>query len=143
MQLKRLFYQLKRDEGLRLKPYKCSMGKTTIGFGRNLEANGITSTEAEILLSFDVHSVIESIERNFDFYDDLSDVRKEVIVNMVFQMGMGTFMKFKKTIKYLENKEYQRASIEMLDSSWYKQTPKRAERASYAMKNNKFMKGGK
>ena len=40
--MKRLIAMLQRHEGLRLKPYKCTAGKVSIGYGRNLEDVGIS-----------------------------------------------------------------------------------------------------
>jgi lysozyme len=37
--------QLIADEGLKLKPYKCTAGKWTIGVGRNLEDNPLSSAD--------------------------------------------------------------------------------------------------
>jgi lysozyme len=37
--------QLIADEGLELKPYKCTAGKWTIGVGRNLEDNPLSSAD--------------------------------------------------------------------------------------------------
>ena len=42
---------IKKHEGLRLFPYKCSVGKLTIGYGRNIEDTGISKEEAETLLN--------------------------------------------------------------------------------------------
>ena len=44
----------KQFEGLRLKPYNCPSGHLTIGYGHNLEANGITLEIAEELLKTDL-----------------------------------------------------------------------------------------
>ena len=59
---------------------------------------------------------------------------KEVIVEMVFQLGVGGVQKFKKMWEALRNGDYQEASVQMLDSRWAKQTPKRAESLSNTMR---------
>ena len=48
---------LKRHEGLRLKPYQDTIGKLTIGYGRNLDDRGISKEEAEYLLRNDISRV--------------------------------------------------------------------------------------
>ena len=53
---------------------------------------------------------------------------------MCYQLGVTGFSKFKKTIAYLQNKEWRNASIEMLDSRWAKQTPNRAKEMSNRVK---------
>ena len=51
--LERMKEQLLRHEGLRLKPYRCTAGKLTIGIGRNLDDCGISQKEAYALLDND------------------------------------------------------------------------------------------
>jgi len=52
-----LIAQLKKHEGFRSKVYKCPAGYLTIGYGRNLETNGLTKEEAEYLLQKDVEKI--------------------------------------------------------------------------------------
>ena len=87
-----LINQLRRHEGLRLKPYQCSGDppKWTIGFGRNIEDNGITQEEAEIMLLNDLKMVEEELNGHV-WYDGLSETRKAVLQNMSFNIG---FLKF-------------------------------------------------
>lgn len=56
--------QLRSHEGLRLKPYRCTSNKLTIGYGRNIEDNGITIDEAEYLLNNDVDKCIKQLNLN-------------------------------------------------------------------------------
>jgi lysozyme len=49
-------------------------------------------------------------------------------------MGISGFSKFKKTIALLRLREFKGASIEMLDSKWYRQTPNRAKKLSDIVK---------
>ena len=49
-----LIEQLMRHEGFRTKPYRCSAGKLTIGYGRNLDDKGITKAEAFMMLKNDI-----------------------------------------------------------------------------------------
>ena len=55
-------------------------------------------------------------------------------MNMVFNMGIKTFMAFKKTIAYIEKGEYKKASVEMRQSLWAKQVGNRAIRLSKQMR---------
>ena len=55
---------------------------------------------------------------------------KDVLYEMCYQMGVSGVSKFKKTLLYLENKEFRMASKEMLDSRWARQTPNRAKKLS-------------
>ena len=113
-------------EGIRLKPYRCSADKLTIGIGRNIEDVGITEEEAFYLLNNDIKKVVEQCQRNFEWFDGLNDLRKEAIVNLVFNMGFGKFLQFKKTIKHIENEEFELAGAELLDSRYAQQVGQRA-----------------
>ena len=90
-----LINQLRRHEGLRLKPYQCSGDppKWTIGFGRNREDNGITQEEAEIMLLNDLKMVEEELNGHV-WYDGLSETRQAVLQNMSFNIGFPTLKKF-------------------------------------------------
>jgi len=124
---KQLLNDLKRDEGIRLKPYYDSLGVLTIGVGRNLEM-GISKSEAYMLLENDVNRTISGLRRKYDWFDRLSPARKRVIINMSFNMGLKGFSKFKRMIKALEIGHYKRASLEALDSKWADQVGNRAMR---------------
>ena len=63
---------------------------------------------------------------------------QDVVVEMCYQMGIYGFSCFKKTIAYLQDKQWEKASIEMLDSRWADQTPARARRMSNIVKNMKI-----
>lgn len=122
------------DEGLRLKPYKCTGDKLTIGVGRNLEAKGISKAEAMLMLDNDIKDAKDGARRLIRTFDALSDDRKIVIVSMVFQMGERGVSKFRNMIKAIEMQSFDIAAAEMLDSNWAKQTPNRAKRLSDMMK---------
>ena len=66
---------------------------------------------------------------------DLDDKAREVIIEMVFQLGVGGVGKFKKMWEALRNKDYGEASFQMMDSRWAKQTPNRAESLSKVMRS--------
>ena len=117
--------QLKIDEGFREFMYECTAGKTTIGYGLNLEA-GITEEEASIILRHRLRRISSSLDYNW--YRNINDVRKGVILNMVYQMGLTGVLKFRKMIAAMADRDFNRAADEMMDSNWYKQTPNRAQR---------------
>lgn len=63
MDTQQLREQLERHEGLRLKPYKDTVGKLTIGIGRNLDDKGISRKEAFALLDNDIAEVVRQLEQ--------------------------------------------------------------------------------
>ncbi|MBL4707088.1 MAG: glycoside hydrolase family protein [Flavobacteriales bacterium] len=131
------FYeQIKIDEGLRLKPYRCSAGKLTIGVGRNIEENGISEEEAIHLLKNDIERSDREVDSVFtdSQIKSLSNQRKEVLVNMMFNLGKKKFLKFKKMIDAIQFKNWGRAADEMLDSKWAAQVGRRALRLANIMR---------
>lgn len=137
MNSKRLIDTLIRHEAMKLKPYRCPEGKLTIGVGHNLDAKGITEKQALYILNDDIVECEEQI-RKFSWFEGLSDVRQEVVLNLHFNIGHTSFLGFKKMIWALENGDYLEAGEQMKDSKWYKQVGIRAEQLVDAMQSNSF-----
>jgi len=117
--------QLLRHEGLRLKPYRCTAGRLTIGVGRNLDAVGISEAEALQMLDHDVDALLARLDQ-LPVYRGLSPDRQQVIANMVFNLGYDGVMKFRKMWAALAAGDYKLAGKEMLDSRWADQVGDRA-----------------
>jgi len=111
-----LLNQLRRHEGLRLEPYKCSEGYLTIGYGRNLETNGISEAEAEFMLLNDLLAC-ESELKTEGWYNQLDETRRAVVLNMAFNLGKPKLLKFSKFIGRLSDNDYEGASKEMVTGS--------------------------
>lgn len=126
---------IKGHEGLRLKPYRCTTGKLTIGYGRNLDDQGITKAEAKYLLTNDLNRCLVSLEKEFVWFLDLDDVRRAVLVDMAFNMGLAGLKKFKMTLTAVEKKDYEKASRQMMMSVWAGQVGGRALRLAHIMRN--------
>lgn len=134
MNLERLYARLTLDEGKRQKPYRCSEGKLTIGVGRNLDDRGLTDSEIALLLENDVALAAADCRRLFYQFDDLDDVRQEVLVNMAFNLGYERLSGFKKLRAAVRARNWPAASREMLDSKWARQVGPRADRLAQAMR---------
>jgi lysozyme len=130
--------QLIRDEGLRLKPYKDSVGKTTIGIGRNLDDVGISQPEAMTLLENDIENASAMLRTRLPWTINLDDVRRAALINMTFNMGIGGLLGFRKFLAALEAGDYRAASAEMMDSTWYKQVGDRAHRLSVQIESGEW-----
>jgi len=127
------------DEGLRLKPYIDTVGKITIGVGRNLDDVGISEDEALYLLENDIkRAKEEAVEIFGSVWYNLSEIRRAVIIDMLFNLGKPRFLTFKKFIQAVKNSDFKTASKEMLNSKWAKQVKGRAERLAYTMRTNKL-----
>ena len=112
-------------EGLSLTPYKCSEGYTTVGFGRNLDTKGISLAEAYVLLDNDIRQATIQAER-FWWFDQLTEQRADVVVEMIYNLGARGFNSFQNMIKAIEQGNFEEASFQMLESKWSSQVGKRA-----------------
>ena len=121
--------QLKQHEGVRLKPYKCTAGRTTIGCGRNLDDKGLTMEEVNYLLENDIKECINDAEAviGSQVWEGLSEARKRVLVDMRFNLGAGGIRTFKNTLQAIREGRYDDASRGMLNSKWAGQVGRRAK----------------
>lgn len=129
----RLIAQLKQDEGIRLKPYRDTQGKLSIGIGRNLDDVGITLAESLLLLEHDIDKALFLTKKLISNFSQLDNLRQEVLVNMMFNMGYGTFCTFQHFLAAVQQNNFKLASKEMLASLWANQVGKRAQRLANAM----------
>lgn len=134
-----LIEQLARDEGLRLRPYKCSAGKLTIGFGRNLEDNGISREEAEQMLQNDIDDVVRELQ-TIKQYNYLDPIRQTVLANMAYNLGVPTLKKFRNMLANISLGDYSNAAKEMLNSKWARQVGDRATRLAEIMRTGEVPK---
>ena len=117
---------IKKHEGVCLKPYMDSVGKLTIGIGRNLTDCGISAAEADLLLQNDLATAEHGARLLFSNFDQLSEVRQAVLIDMMFNMGMTRFMQFHHMIEAVEQEDYALAAKEMENSTWYTEVRSRA-----------------
>lgn len=137
MSINNLVDMLKQHEGLMLKPYQCTAGRTTIGYGRNLDDMGITEDEAETLLHNDIDRVRRELAA-LDIGNGLDDVRAAVVVDMCFNLGVNRLLRFRNFLSALRNKDFERAADEMVDSAWYRQVKTRAVRLVEMMRTGEW-----
>ena len=123
-----LIEELKRDEGVELKAYQDTVGIWTIGIGRNLQDVGVSMEEAEFLLASDIDVAVSELQRTFDWFEDLSDARQRVCINMCFNLGLTRLLGFKKFLAAMEAGDWKTAGVEMLDSKWARQVGVRSTR---------------
>lgn len=125
--------QLRRDEGVRNFPYTDTVGKLTIGVGRNLTDVGMSDDEVELLLQNDVSKVNNQLHSRLPWFNSIDYVRQAVLINMVFNMGFNGLEGFPKMLQAAAQGNWQEASDEMLDSQWAKQVGARATRLAQQM----------
>jgi lysozyme len=139
--LEELKERIKTHEGFCDTVYKDTLGKRTIGYG-HLCTNDEEWIDGKVYDMQYLNDVFEG-----DFNEAVNQAEKligntiiknkaaEIIVEMVFQLGMSGVSKFKKMWTALENQDYAKASAQMLDSKWAKQTKNRAEHLAEIMQS--------
>ena len=132
MNRERLAKQLEVDEAKRRYPYICSSGKLTIGIGHNLDAKGVSDRVIALMLEEDIDDAVAELDHALPWWRQLSDARQEVLVNMCFNMGIGTATKgllsFRNTLAAVERGDYEAAARGMAASKWAVQVGQRALR---------------
>jgi lysozyme len=114
-----------KHEGRRNKPYLDSVGKTTIGVGRNLTDKGLSNDEVDYLFANDVGEAMTQAIRVFPGLYLWSENRQNALIDMIFNMGIARFMGFKKMIAALKVNDWATAANEMRHSAWANQLPAR------------------
>lgn len=133
--------RIKKHEGFLSKVYLDSLGKATIGYGHLLTeeddfVEGVIYDKdiLESLFEKDFNNAVKGAEELLKGYE-IALIAKEVIIEMVFQLGKTGVSKFKNMFAALKEHEYSRAAAEMLNSVWYRQTPSRCEELANIMKS--------
>ena len=126
--------KLYRDTSERI-GFEGKKGKVTIGWGYNIDDLGLPQDILMMLLDRCIMQSRMELSKNFSWTDGLDSVRRDVLVEMLFNMGLTTFSTFKMTLREVENGNYKLASEHMLDSIWAKQVGPRADRLASRMKN--------
>ncbi|MBF0165404.1 MAG: glycoside hydrolase family protein [Magnetococcales bacterium] len=129
--------QLRVHEGLKVKPYRDTVGKITIGIGRNLDDVGISPEEALHLLNNDIDRVERVLPDLIVGYHKLDDVRQRVLADMCFNLGQAGLKGFARFINCVNVGNFSLAAREMLDSRWAKQVGRRAQTLARMMETGK------
>jgi lysozyme len=125
---------IKKHEGYVGIVYKDSLGIDTIGYGFAIKDLELDEDICEIILERKLRALSDSIRLKFSWFKYMPPEIQDIVTEMCYQLGVTGFSNFKKTIAYLQNKQFKEASVEMLDSLWAKQTPNRAKELSNRVK---------
>jgi len=132
---------IKRHEGWRDRPYLCSAGHRTIGYGWNLDANPLPDDIAaylnrhgcilpehgERLLTIAIGAATFQCHMLCPAFNTFSQERQNALVDFVFNVGLGTAKKFVKATTAINAGDWGKAAEEMKDSLWYHQVGARAD----------------
>ena len=142
MNMKELEDRIIRHEGMVRSVYNDHLGNPTIGVGHlitpedNFKRGEIYGEEQlKDIFRKDLKRSIEGANRILKDCSHVSNRAREIIVEMVFQLGEAGTKKFKKAIAALQANpcQYKECAKQMLDSRWAKQTPNRAQELSKLM----------
>lgn len=128
-----LFEQLEQHEGRERFPYTDSVGKLSIGVGRNLEDRGLSDDEIDYLLANDLKEVFADLE-TFPWWTGLDPVRRNVLADMRFNLGPARFRQFRLMLAAVAAGDYDKAAAQMLASKWAGQVKGRAVTLARQMK---------
>lgn len=129
---------LVRYESVSLRPYKDINGFTSIGIGRNLDTTGISLSEAYALLDNDIERCTIAAQKNIPCFGELTAARQDVIVMMIFQLGLSRTLEFHRFLSALAIGDYAEAANQIRNSLFAKQTPKRALDLAFLMQSGEY-----
>lgn len=139
-----LIDQLRRDEGLRLVPYRDTRGNWTVGYGHKLDAHRepipyrIDQQQADQYLYSDAEEAIRDLSAELPWTGSLDPVRRAALENMTFQLGINGLLEFHRTLAMVQAGNYDGAGDAMLESAWAMETTERARRLSAQMKTGEW-----
>lgn len=124
------------NEGVRYRMYICPSGFPTIGIGHRLSKSEeswykdreISWKEVQEIFDTDFHIALNNARRVVPNFDELSDNRQMVFVDMAFQMGRLGLSKFKRMLRAVGRGDFVEAAADILDSKYARQTPVRARK---------------
>lgn len=129
--------QLIAHEDIRLKPYRDTRGKLTIGVGRNLDDMGLTQGEVMSMLDHDIARCINELNDHLPWWRNMTDARQRALLDMCFNLGITRLKTFKKALAAMQEEDYDKAALEMLDSKWARQVKGRAVTLASMMRAGK------
>ena len=135
MNIDQLSAQLIIDEGRRAKAYKDSVGKLTIGVGRNLDDVGLRDDEIKLMLQNDISEVCSALDKDLPWWSDMSEARQQVLANMCFNLGISRLLGFTNTLDAMKEGRFDAAANGMIASLWARQVGQRAQRLAQMMRN--------
>ena len=129
---------VKKHEGIRLHPYRDSVGVQTIGYGHNLEANPLPAeyfepdgslllATAEEVLEDDLTDVENELTAALSWFEGLDEVRQAVLIDLGFNLGVPKFLRWHVTLGALERGDFAAAADDLASSEpWATQVGERA-----------------
>ena len=145
MNIDQLRKELERDEGVKYEVYLDHLGYPTFGIGHLITDDDpecgasvgtkIDSDRVQEAFEADVESVLSDCERLYVQFEHLPEEVKLIVANMMFNMGYTRLSKFKGMKRGVDARDWNQAADEMIDSKWYNQVTRRADRLVVRMRS--------
>jgi lysozyme len=144
--MKKLLEMLRRHEGEvktngRHVAYKCPEGYWTLGIGRNIDPEngiGLSDEEVDFLLLNDINRVVKELEGQFNWFSSLNEARRDAMIDMCFNLGLPRLKGFVKALAAMQDKNYEVAYVEFMDSRWSRQVGQRANRLCNMIRSGEY-----
>lgn len=139
--MEHLIEMLKRHEGVKTHAYRCSENFVTVAVGRNIDENGglgLSVDEIDFLLANDIRRCRAELLENFDWFEGLDSIRQDALIDFNFNVGLTTFMKFKKFIAAMKKGNWDAAATELLSSKYATQVGARADELAAMIKSGEY-----
>ena len=138
MNIEKLREEIAYDEGSVNEIYLDHLGLPTFGIGHLVTHSdpehgqpvGTPVSEDRCNEAFDndIQTVISDCNILYPDFDELPEEVQRIIANMMFNMGRPRLSKFKGMKRGVDARDWNAAAAEMVDSNWYRQVTKRADR---------------
>ena len=145
MNIDQLRKELERDEGVKYEVYLDHLGYPTFGIGHLITDDDpecgasvgtkVDSDRVQEAFEADVESVLSDCERLYVQFEHLPEEVKLIVANMMFNMGYTRLSKFKGMKRGVDARDWNQAADEMIDSKWYNQVTRRADRLVVRMRS--------
>ena len=145
MDIEKLREEIEYDEGSVNEIYLDHLGLATFGvghLGRKEDpeygwevGTPVDADRCEEAFNTDIETVLSDCKLLYSDFDDLPEEAQRIIANMMFNMGRPRLSKFKGMKRGVDARDWNAAADEMVDSRWYRQVTKRADRLVERMRN--------
>ena len=136
-----LLDMLMKHEGVETHAYTDTVGKLTIGVGRNIDpvgGLGLSKKEIAYLLQNDVDRVEQELVNSIPWVEHIEWERMDALVNICFNLGLPRFLKFKKALAAAEDQDWELCADEFMDSRWSSQVGQRAVELTTLLRTGEY-----
>ena len=139
--MSQLLDMLMKHEGVETHAYTDTVGKLTIGVGRNIDpvgGLGLSKKEIAYLLQNDVDRVEQELVNSIPWVEHIEWERMDALVNICFNLGLPRFLKFKKALAAAEDQNWELCADEFMDSRWSSQVGQRAVKLTTLLRTGEY-----